>query len=100
MTTSCLNERDLDFFQDVYSLMKNKYPELSEKFGIWRAHQHFEIREDEVFHEISNAETKESTLRVIKKQDLPEHAFASTWKLGDSGPIVATWCCDDRPILP
>jgi hypothetical protein len=99
MSTMQLNERDNQFFDDVYFLMKNKYPEMIEKFGLWRAHQHFELEENEVFHETSDLNKRESTLRIIKKTDLPEHAFASTWKLTDRGPIAATWCCDDRPMV-
>lgn len=99
MSTLSLNERDTQFFKEIYSLIKNKYPEMVEKFGIWRAHQHFDLKEDEVFHETSDLDTKESVLRIIKKKDLPQGAFASTWKLTESGPVVATWCCDDRPIV-
>jgi hypothetical protein len=94
---SSLSDRDTEFFQEVYSLMKNKYPEMEDKFGIWRSHQHFDLKEDEVLHETSNLATQESTLRIIKKKDLPEKAFASTWTLTKSGPVVATWCCDDKP---
>jgi hypothetical protein len=98
MSALALSERDIEFFQEVYGLMKSKYPEMEDKFGIWRSHQHFELKENELFHETSNAKTKESTLKIIKKKDLPENAFASTWKLTKSGPVVATWCCDDKPI--
>jgi len=98
MSALALNERDSEFFKDVYVLMKNKYPEMAEKFGIWRNHKHFELNDNEVFHETSNSETKESTLRIINKKDLPKEAFASTWKLTDSGPVVATWCCDHKPV--
>lgn len=98
MGTLSLNERDVQFFNDVHNLMKNKYPELVEKFGIWRSHQHFDLKEDEVFHETSDSNTRESTLRIIKKKDLPQGAFASAWNLSELGPIAATWCCDDRPM--
>ncbi|MBS0621587.1 MAG: hypothetical protein JSR80_01330 [Verrucomicrobia bacterium] len=96
MATLSLSERETQFFQDLYLLMQSKYPEMSEKFGVWRAHQHFKLGEGEVFHETSNRETKESVLKIIKKTDLPTQAFASTWTLSASGPVVATWCCDDR----
>lgn len=79
-------------------LLVEKYPELYEKFGIWRAHQHFVLNEDEVFHETSNEETKESVLRIIKKSELPKTAFASAWHITNQGPVVATWCCDDSPL--
>jgi len=98
MTTMTLNESDLNFFQDVYNLMITKYPEVKNKFGIWRTHQHFELNQDEIFHETSNMEKKESILKIIKKEDLPENAFASTWKLTEIGPVVTTWCCDDITI--
>jgi hypothetical protein len=52
------------------------------------------LNEREVFHETSNFITKESTLRIIKKKDLPENAFATTWKLTEFGPVQQTWCCD------
>jgi len=99
MTLLKLNERDIEFFQDVYSLMKNKYPGMEDRFGIWRVHQHFELEEDELFHETSDSKAKESVLKIVKKEDLSEKAFASTWKLTETGPVVATWCCDDQPIL-
>jgi len=96
--TACLSEQDTAFFQDVYALMKTKYPEMEEKFGMWRVHQHFDLKEDEAFHETSDSKMKESTLRIVRKEMLPQRAFASTWKLTKSGPAVATWCCDDQPI--
>lgn len=72
---------------------------MEERFGMWRMHQHFDLKEDEIFHETSDPNTKESVLQIIKKKDLPKGAFASTWKLTDSGPVAATWCCDIRPIV-
>lgn len=70
---------------------------MKERFGMWRVHQHFELKKDEVFHETSDPSKKESTLRIINKKDLPKNSFASTWRLASEGPIVATWCCDDAP---
>ncbi len=99
MTTLTLDERDHAFFKAVHDLMKNQYPEMEDKFGIWRIHEHFELNADELFHETSDHETKESTLRIVKKKDLPQEAFASTWKLTGTEPIVATWCCDHRPLI-
>lgn len=98
MTVLSLTENELEFFNEVSVLMNEKYPEMREKFGLWRKHQHFELKKDEVFHETSNSVTKESTLRIINKKDLPVNAFVSTWTLSDHGPLAATWCCDDSPI--
>ena|GEM_PF-1882739 len=89
-----LTERDEAFFKDVFELIQTKYPDIKEKFGIWRAHQHFPLEKDEVFHETSDVKSRESTLKIIKKSELPENAFATTWKLSNEGPIVAAYCCD------
>lgn len=97
MTAELLTQLDINFFNDVSCLLRDKYPALKEKFGIWKAHQHFDLAEDEVFHETSDATTKESVLRIIKKSELPEGAFASAWHMTEQGPVVATWCCDHSP---
>jgi hypothetical protein len=93
MTAAILEERDLEFFNEVSELMNRKFPDMKEKFGIWRVHQHFELNSDEVFHETSNPMTRESTLRIIKKENLPKNAFVSSWSLKD-GFKPQTWCCD------
>lgn len=98
MTLSTLNQRDHEFFAAISALIQNSFPEMAEKFGIWKVHQHFEIGEDEIFHETSNTSNRESTLRIIKKNELPEGAFPSTWKFENNKLVAATWCCDDSPI--
>jgi len=95
MTSENLNENDIKFFEDVYELMKNKYPGMEDRFGMWRLHQHFELNDDELFHETTNLDTKESTLRIINKKDLPNSAIPTTWQLTAAGPTIQTWCCDD-----
>lgn len=92
--TNELSQNDLDFFAAVYELMDSQFPEMKEKFGIWKIHQHFEAQDNEVFFETSNPETQESTLRIIDKNDLPAEAHATTWKMTGTGPIVMEWCCD------
>lgn len=97
MASATLPKRDQAFFEAVYELLDKSFPELKEKYGIWRVHNHFPIKESELFHETSNPDTRESTLRIIKKDELPSEAFASAWKLSHQGPLVATWCCDSHP---
>jgi hypothetical protein len=100
MTATALPKRDQDFFEAVHGLLDTSFPELKKKYGIWRIHRHFELGEGEVFHETSNAQTKESTLCILKKDQLPKGAFASTWSLTAKGPVVGTWCCDDAQPHP
>lgn len=100
MSTNTLSTQESLFATALYDFMKTHYPEMLSTFGIWRIHEHFEIASDEVLHETSDASCRESTLRVIKKSELPSEAFASSWKLSANGPLVTTWCCDGptRPI--
>ena len=70
MSLNSTTELENEFFSAVFALMQTSYPEMAEQFGIWRVHNHFEIDEDEIFHETSNAETKESTLRSFQKNRL------------------------------
>lgn len=78
-------------------LIDSKYPGMEQKFGIWKVHHHFDLAADEILHETSDPITKESTLRIIKRDALPQGAFASSWSLGSNGPEVHTWCCDWQP---
>lgn len=98
MTTAGLDAREQELFNEIFHLMNTKFTDLKEKFGIWRIHNHFDINEDEVFHETSDPVTRESTLRIIKRKDLPQNAFASSWQLTDKGAVAALWCCDDAPV--
>jgi len=100
MNLQSVNSEELDFFNAVSELMDRSFPSMRERFGLWRIHQHFALAEGEVFHETSNSEIRESTLRIIKKEELPKTAFASTWKLTPQGPLVGTWCCDDIVTHP
>jgi hypothetical protein len=82
------------FFQDFSDLLK-KHAAMDGKFSLWRVHQHHEMEEDEVLHEISDLITRTSTVRVIKKEALPETAFVSQWVVKADGSIKpASWCCD------
>lgn len=90
-----IDEKDTQFFKDVHDLMKSKYPEMIEKYGIWRVHHHFPLDSDEALYETSNANTKESTLRIIKKRELPQNSIISTWKFDEGGSSPSSWCCDD-----
>jgi hypothetical protein len=95
MNINHMAERDFDFFNAVKKLITDSFPEMAERYGIWKVHQHFELKEDEVFHETSCEATRESTLKIIKRDELPNGAFASTWKIEDNQFVVANWCCDD-----
>ncbi len=71
---------------------------MVEKYGIWKIHQHFDLKNDEVFHETSDEEKKLSTLSIIKKASLPKNAYPTSWKLTNAGAEVVTWCgCVEKP---
>lgn len=92
-----LQQTEIDFFKDVKQLIDSKYPGMEEKFGLWKVHHHFDMEENEVLHETSDPATRESTLRIVKRENLPEHSFATSWKLTTQGPVVCSWCCDWQP---
>jgi len=93
--TSQLSVKEENMFSEISQIM-DKYPAaIQRKYGLWRVHHHFDMAPNELLHETSSHETKESTLKVIKKEDLPSGAFATTWSLSDKGkPQPVSWCCD------
>lgn len=89
-----ISMQEQQFFQDFSDLL-SKHAAMDGKFSLWRVHQHHEIAEDEVLHEVSDSIMRTSTINIIKKETLPEAAFASSWLIKSDGsvkPIV--WCCD------
>jgi len=88
-----LNARESEFF-GAYMKLLSEYQDMDGRFGLWRIHKHFDINDDEVLHETSDAGNRVSTVNVIKKQDLPNHAFVSQWIVSSSGTKPGSWCCD------
>jgi hypothetical protein len=89
-----ISSQEQAFFQAYANLLK-KYRHMNGKFGLWRVHQHHTIGDDELLHEVSDPVKRTSTIRVIKKNNLPDTAFASQWLIKANGTIKATvWCCD------
>lgn len=74
VSTSQLSARDK-------ALLGSSFPERIEKYGVER----------------SELKQRESTLRIVKRDDLLSGAFPSTWKLNAKGPSICTWCCDAVP---
>jgi hypothetical protein len=72
--------------------MNEKYPEMKEKFGMWRAHQHFDIQDNECFVETTDKTTKESTLKIAKKTELTGEVMGTRWVLTAEGPVAKQYC--------
>lgn len=89
-----VSQREQAFFQDFSALLK-KHADMDGKFSLWRVHQHHSLEDDEILHETSDLEQRTSTVRAIKKTELPEAAFASQWLIKADGSVeAAVWCCD------
>lgn len=68
---------------------------MREKFGLWKIHNHFNITDEQVFHESTNNEKQISVLNIINKKDLPENAYPTNWSLSkDLLHKPLQWCCD------
>lgn len=89
-----LSTQEQQFFHDFSALLE-KYPTMDGQFSLWRVHQHHDLQEHEVLHEVSDPMLRTSTVRVINKDTLPETAFASQWLVKADGTIkTVVWCCD------
>lgn len=89
-----MSNQEQVFFKD-FSALLNKHPEMDGQFSLWRVHQHHDLLEDEVLHEMSDITTRTSTTRVIKRNALPKSAFVSQWIVRADGTVrTNTWCCD------
>ena len=102
MSSCALSDRDQAFFSAFQALITAQFPDLSERFGLWRVHQHFPQHEDQVLYETSNDESQTSCLRLIPSNALPDHAIPSTWMVSHSQLRVCSYCCDfpDDPLPP
>ncbi|MFZ4099494.1 MAG: hypothetical protein ACOYKZ_04110 [Chlamydiia bacterium] len=89
-----LTSRDQAFFQAMEELFRTQFPDLIDRFGIWRVHHHFELTSHEVLHETTDLQARTSTLAIIPAEELPKTSVPSTWCLTEDGLNVVTWCCD------
>lgn len=86
--------REQEFF-GAFSNLLEKFEDLNGKFSLWKVHNHFPIMKDEVLHETSDSDKRESTTKVIKASQLPNNAFISQWVVLADGTVQAErWCCD------
>jgi hypothetical protein len=100
MTTFSLTDRDQELFQAFEHLVSSQFPDLQERFGLWRVHHHFDVSANEVFYETSNDQSRTSTLQIVPVSELPAKAIPSCWSLKNGSLQVASWCCDGPVDIP
>lgn len=75
--------------------MLQEFEDMEGKFSLWKVHHHFPLQDNEVLHETSDLQKRQSTVSVIKSSALPDNAFISQWMVSKDGTYVGTtWCCD------
>jgi hypothetical protein len=63
------------------------------RFGICLLHKHFDLANDEVLMETTDANARRSTLVVERRGEQLTNSIETMWKFSDkSGPLVVTKC--------
>ncbi|MBA2651638.1 MAG: hypothetical protein H0U73_05155 [Tatlockia sp.] len=89
-----LSTREQEFFGAFSNLLKD-FEDFDGKYSLWKVHNHFSVMKDEVLHETSDSNRRESITSVIKADQLPDSAFVSQWVVLADGTVEPEkWCCD------
>ena len=85
------SDDDTKCFREVRDVLK-KYNSL-DRFGLTLIHHHFDISEDEVLMESTDAENRVQTVRPVKLEDIEDHDVTIThWKLAEGDSVVMRTC--------
>jgi hypothetical protein len=77
------------------ALVFNKYKESTRQFGLHLVHSHFDVNASEVMHETNDKLGRNSIVRPIPKEKLPENSYPTAWSVDKTGIAeISTWCCD------
>jgi len=86
-----LNEQDLACMNEMRAVLA-KHGKL-ERFALHLIHKHFDIAEDEVLVEYSDATRREQFFRVEKADsETARHAIPTTWTLQQIQPMARCVC--------
>lgn len=90
-------ETDAQCFREIRDVLK-KYDAL-DRFGLTLIHSHFEIGEDELMMELTDAANRTHTVKPIPMTEIDEKELTIThWKFTDDESVVAKGCaCARRP---
>lgn len=86
-----LSEADLACMQDVRAALE-KHGKL-DRFALHLVHKHFDIADDEILVEYSEASSREQFFRVEKAtSECAKHAIPTTWTLERMEPMARCVC--------
>ena len=93
-TQNGLSLKEEQMFSEVAQVL-DKYNGQTREFGLHLEHSHFEVNEEEVMHETNDKLGRNSILRPVPKNKLPERAYPTAWSVDKTGvAAISTWCCD------
>jgi hypothetical protein len=86
-----LNDEDTACLAEVREVLE-KHGRL-DRFALHLVHKHFDLQEDEIMCEYTDAENRTLTMIPKKKADIPGHV-ETTWMLNKFGPLtVCLYAC-------
>src|SRR4051812_25636345 len=86
-----LSDADLECMKDVRAALE-KHGKL-DRFAVHLIHKHFDVAEDEILVEYSEAANREQFFRVEKaSSEAATHAIPTTWTLGNMEPMASCVC--------
>jgi len=87
-----INDGDMDCLVEISAVLK-KYGKR-ERFGVALLHKHFEMANDELLVEHTDAKARVLTIKPLKQSEAGQ-TIETIWELGDGkdGHKVATACC-------
>ena len=87
------SDKDEECFREIRDVLK-RYNAL-DRFGLTLIHHHFDVGEDEVMMEYTDAENRVQTVKPVKESDAENEDVTIThWKLADGDfPAMRTCVC-------
>lgn len=86
-----LSDADKPLVDEVTAVLQ-KHGALG-RFGLTLLHRHFEIGDDEILVETTDAASRTQTVRPVSKEGVAnEQYLVTSWHLGLRGPVMACVC--------
>jgi hypothetical protein len=81
---------DVDCMNEIRQVLV-KYNK-ADRFGLTLLHKHFDLKDDEVLMERSDANTRTLISAVVARSDVPPDAVDTWWSLSSAVPIALGKC--------